>query len=283
MDDNACVRFLQWVLPQLRMHWPGFRKVRRQVCKRIQRRIDELGLPGADAYQAYLQTRAHEWSVLDHACRVTVSRFNRDRAVLNTLGNDVLPVLAESVTDADGDTLRAWSAGCAMGEEAYSLVLIWDQILSRDYPRLDIAVTASDIDELLLLRARRACYAYSSVKALPEFWLQTQFSHHNDEYCLRPHLRNKASFVQRDIRDRSIMGPFHIVLCRNLAFTYFDNALQLEVLSYLHDCLVDGGALVIGGHETLPEGSCGFEHWTAQRAIFRKAAGIGQAAARPRP
>ena len=79
MLDQDCVRFLQWVLPRLRMRWPGFRKVRRQVCRRLQHRMNELELPGADAYRDYLLGHADEWPVVEHACRVTVSRFNRDR------------------------------------------------------------------------------------------------------------------------------------------------------------------------------------------------------------
>lgn len=270
MDDNACVGFLQWALPQLRMRWPGFRKVRRQVCKRIQRRIDELGLTGVAAYQVYLQCRADEWPVLDHACRVTVSRFYRDRVVLEHLRRDVLPELARAAVVAGETCLRCWSAGCASGEEAYSLVLIWEKSVAHDFPHLGIDVTGSDIDEVLLHRATRGCYAYSSIKALPQAWRQSAFSRHNSDYCLQPRLRNRANFIRQDIRDKSIAGPFHLVFCRNLAFTYFEHALQLEVLDHLRGCLVEGGILVIGGHEILPEGFCGFEPLAAQRAIFRK-------------
>lgn len=270
MEDSECVRFLQWALPKRRMRWPGFRKVRGQVCKRIQRRIDELGLSGSNAYRNYLQAHADEWPVLDHACRVTVSRFYRDRVVLEHLQRDVLPELAQAAMTAGNTGLRCWSAGCAMGEEAFSLVLIWDKASGRDYPQLDICVIGSDIDRVLLRRAARACYGYSSVKALPDAWLQSAFSHHNGEYCLEPRLRDNVRFIRRDIRDQSIEGVFHLVFCRNMAFTYFDQPLQLEVLAHLHDRLVHGGALVIGGHESLPEGQAGFEPWPGCHAIFRK-------------
>lgn len=270
MDDQDCVRFLQWVLPRLRMRWPGFRKVRKQVCKRIQHRMNELELPDADAYRDYLLAHADEWSVVNHACRVTVSRFNRDRAVLEKLASVVLPALADAETLAAGHRLRAWSAGCAMGEEAYSLVLIWHKRVAGTYSNLDIEVTGSDIDETLLARARRACYAYSSLKALPQPWLRSSFDQQDDEYCLDPRLRSKVQFVHGDIRDRPAMGPFHIVFCRNLAFTYFDTTLQLEMLEYLRGCLVGGGALVTGGHESLPKGLAGFDTWPECRAIYRK-------------
>lgn len=270
MQDSDCVRFLQQVLPQLHMRWQGFRRVRKQVCKRIQRRISSLGLSDVDAYREYLQFHSDEWPILDHACRVTVSRFYRDKIVLEHVRTEVLPALARNTMNAGESLLRCWSAGCAMGEEAFSLVLLWDKTTGRDYPHLDIKVIGSDIDEVLLQRARRACYSYGSLKALPDEWLQSAFTHHDNEYCLEFRLRNKASFNMQDIRNKSIKGPFDIVFCRNMAFTYFDHALQLEILTHIHDRLVDDGALVIGGHEALPEGYSGFEQWPGFKAIFRK-------------
>ena len=270
MEDNECVRFLQNVLPQLHMRWPGFRKVRKQVCKRIQRRISDLGLADVDAYCQYLLTHADEWPILDHSCRVTVSRFYRDKVVLEHVRAEVLPVLAETAIAAGDTSLRGWSAGCAMGEEAYSLALLWDKTVGIDYPQLDIEIIGSDTDKLLLQRATRGCYSYGSIKALPDLWLKSAFTRHQKEYCLEPRLRSKVSFIKQDIRDRFIKGPFHIVFCRNMVFTYFDDALQNEMLDYIRQTLVEGGALVIGGHESFPDGFIGFEQWSKPRAVFRK-------------
>jgi chemotaxis protein methyltransferase CheR len=79
-----------------------------------------------------------------------------------------------------------------------------------------------------------------------------------------------VTFIEQDIRQSLPPDAFHIIFCRNLAFTYFDNMLQLEVLENIHNCLVDGGALIIGGHESLPRGYSGFFQLSGQRAIFRK-------------
>ena len=71
MKDEECVSFLQWALPRLRRYWPGFRKVRRQVCKRIDRRICELDLGGVAAYRLYLECHPEEWPELDTRCRAS--------------------------------------------------------------------------------------------------------------------------------------------------------------------------------------------------------------------
>ena len=97
MDDRDCVAFLQWALPRLGMRWHGFRKVRHRVCKRIDRRLRELGLRDPDAYRTWLQAHPHEWSTLDSLCTVTISRFARDRMVFAVLQERVLPELASRV------------------------------------------------------------------------------------------------------------------------------------------------------------------------------------------
>lgn len=91
MRDADCVAFLQWALPHLRLRWPGFRKVRKQVCKRIDRRCRELGLADIAAYRDYLASQPGEWPTLASMCRVSISRFYRDRAVFDQLAQVVLP------------------------------------------------------------------------------------------------------------------------------------------------------------------------------------------------
>ncbi|HUE72271.1 MAG TPA: hypothetical protein VMP01_15410 [Pirellulaceae bacterium] len=113
MKDSLCVEFLQWALPQLRMRWPGFRKVRKQVCKRVDRRLRELGLADEKAYHEYLAAQPAEWSVLDTFCCISISRLYRDRGVFDYLRDQVLPRLAAAALAGGQQALRCWSAGCA--------------------------------------------------------------------------------------------------------------------------------------------------------------------------
>jgi len=128
------VEFLQWALPRAGLRWAGFRKVRRQVLRRVRRRLGTLGLSDLDEYREFLETHPSEWDEFVALTPVTISRFYRDRAVFEVLEGVVLPAL--------GAPVRAWSAACASGEEPYTLALLGvDDVL------------ATDIDPAMLRRA----------------------------------------------------------------------------------------------------------------------------------
>ena len=234
------IEFMQWALPQVGLRWAGFRKVRRQVLRRVHARVKELGLDGLDAYESYLAANPDEWTQFAALTPVTISRFYRDRAVFSALEDVVLPALRPR---------RAWSAGCASGEEAYTLALI--------APELEILAT--DIHEPVLRRARAAVYPDSSFAELPA---RLRARMHDGTYRTRVEIR------RHDLRDTPPDGPFDLILCRNSAFTYFADDVQAEVLERLLGVLRPGGALVVGLHERLP-----LEPWPGARAVYRRGEG----------
>ncbi len=270
MKDDQCVRFLQWALPQMHMRWPGFRKVRRQVCKRVDRRMKALGLTAIDEYEDYPETHADEWATLDSLCHITISRFSRDTGVFATLVDTVLPELVRSIRARRGDTLRAWSVGCASGEEPYTLAILWQTQLGQRFPDIKLDVTATDIDTQMLERANEARYAFGSLKELPADLRDRVFTREDDTYHLHADYRHDVTFLEQDLREACPAGAFDLVLCRNLVFTYFDDELQAEVLSRIIDAMADGAALVIGIHEDLPKTADRLEPWFAKQRIYRK-------------
>lgn len=270
MNDQDWVRFMQWALPRLRMYWPGFRKVRKQIIKRIHKRIQTLKLADTAAYQRYLEGHPEEWMILDGLCRVTVSRFYRDKLVFAVLEKVILPALARETMERAGRTLRIWSAGCASGEEPYSLSILWMRCLHAHFPELTMAILATDADPALLQRAESACYPFSSVKNLPGDWRDIAFARTEDCYCLRPEYKRHVTFLLHDVRDPVPDAPFQLILCRNLVFTYFEHGLQCELAQRLRESLADGGMLVLGAHESLPADTTGFLVCHERLGIYRK-------------
>jgi len=273
MDDRSCVAFLQWALPHMGMRWQGFRKVRRQVCRRIRDRIVELGLEGPEAYRSHLQKEPREWEHLATLCRVTISRFHRDRGVFRFLSSEVLPALADGVARAGEDArLRIWSAGCASGEEPYTLAILWRLEPSTRPPDAELRILATDVDPVVLDRARQASYPSGTLRELPDTHRKRAFEPGGDEYRLRPEFSEGVEFRQADLRRELPDESFHLILCRNLVFTYFEEDEQRRILSGLLARLERGGGLVLGAHETLPEGRWPLEPWTPSEPVFRRIA-----------
>lgn len=269
MKDQQCIAFLQWALPRMHMRWSGFRKVRGQVRKRLSRRIRVLDLEGLSDYRVYLEAHPSEWTVLDGLCRITISRFYRDRAVFEALRDPLLPMLAESVSKRDDPAVRSWCAGCASGEEPYSLSLAWTLGASGHAPGVTLEIVATDVDAGLLERARAACYAPGSLRDLPSAWIATAFEPSGEELCIRTPFRAPVEFLQQDVRDEMPEGPFDLVFCRNLVFTYFEPSFQTRLTERILSRLVPGGLLVLGGHETLPPGDWPLDRPSGALPILR--------------
>lgn len=274
--DQACVAFLKWCLPELRLCWAGYRKVRRLVGKRLNRRLAELGLADLDAYRALLHRDAAEWARLEAMCRIPISRFYRDRRVFDVIGQRLLPEAAATALGRGDSALRCWSAGCASGEEPYTLALLWRFAAAADRPRLDLTVIATDIDETMLRRAEAGCYARSSLKDVPPAWLARAFVPSGKLLCLLPEFRQGVRFLLQDIRSAMPEGPFDIILCRNLVFTYFDDPLQRRLLDRMSERLVPSGFLVLGAHENLPADSAGLGAIRRGLPIYRKGSPDGR-------
>jgi len=271
MQDSECVEFLQWALPRLKRPWPGFRKVRTQVCKRIDRRWKGLRLSGPRAYRDYLEQQPAEWEILDQLCPVTISSFYRDKAVFDYIGATLLPQLARVAREHGVPDLHALSIGCASGEEPYTLMLAWHFCAAPMFPKATLHVVATDMLQEMLERAHSACYSFSSLKHLPEAWRAQAFEQTAGRYCLRSEYCQGIEFVEQDIRTALPDGRFNLILCRNLVFTYFDESTQRQILERLLTRLLSGGALVIGRREILPSGTAGLTPWPGAEmlGIFR--------------
>ena len=268
MNDQDCVRFLQETLPRLRLRWRGFRRVHRQVCKRLQRRLKQLQLPDLASYRQYLDQHPQEWDTLDGCCRITISRFYRDQGIYRLLEREALPRLAAQAQDRGIPRIRVWSVGCGAGEEPHSLAILWALSPNPAFRRTGLEILATDADADLLQRARSACYPYSSIRELPSDWQDAAFNHGADGFCLHQAYRHAVRFVQHDIRSAAPDGPFDLVMCRNLAFTYFDAGLQREIGQRIATVLRNGGLLVLGAHERLPDDLEEFAPWQAGLPLY---------------
>ncbi len=268
MKDQDCVHFLQWALPKMSMLWDGFRKVRRQVCRRITHRIDELSLGSFNNYRDFLTDNYSEWELLDSFCRITISRFYRDRQLFDYLIHNIFPELAQN-KDNNCSHVRCLSIGCASGEEIYTVNLLWKIYIEDEYS-IQLSSLAVDSSEAMLERGRKAIYSPGSVRDVPQEVLSIAFNRYGNEYLLKEDFKKGIIFQCRDIRLYEPPGLFHMIFCRNLVFTYFDEQLQIKILEIVIGHLVKGGVLIIGNKEGLPIIPDILERHPEKSTIYRK-------------
>jgi chemotaxis protein methyltransferase CheR len=268
MGDADCVAFLQEALPRLGLRWQGFRKVHGQVCKRLRGQMKELGIEGFAAYRERLETHPEEWTVLDGLTHITISHFFRDNSIFEALERRVLPDIAAHAR-SEKRQARFWSAGCASGEEPYTLKILWDLAVAPAFPGVEGSVAATDVDETVLKRARKGCYSRGSLRDLPKALLRQGFEQSGSLFCVRQHHREGVNFLLQDLRSKAPDGRFDLILCRNVAFTYFKPTLQVEALHRVLGRLAEPGYLVIGAQERLPHEISSLVSLSGVPQIFR--------------
>ncbi len=268
--EKLCTEFLKWALPQLGLRWEGYRRVKRQVCKRINARMASLRLGSFSCYKEYLANNPGEWSVLDEMTHISISRFFRDYKSWEMLSEKLLPELAARAID-ENRPLRCWSAGCASGEEPYSLAILYYHKLIHSFPNLELQLIASDASSHLLERAEKACYPAGNVKDVPANWLQASFKKKNGEYCLNSNIKNKVTFLHQDIRNKIPEGQFDLVFCKNLVGMYFAKERAVEVFNLITLSIQPDGFLLTGNHEPVPvENISGMQIYNRGLNIYHK-------------
>jgi CheR methyltransferase, SAM binding domain len=138
------------------------------------------------------------------------------------------------------------------------------------FPQLAVSILATDDDPALLARAARGCYNSSSLKDVPVDWRASAFTREGDLFCVRDEYRGSVAFAEQDIRRAMPDGPFHMILCRNVAFTYFAPPLQSKIAERLIARLLPGGALVVGSHEHLPAEISGIDPCPGASGIYQR-------------
>jgi chemotaxis protein methyltransferase CheR len=132
-----------------------------------------------------------------------------------------------------------------------------------------LRIVATDFDDDVLGRAQRGCYEAGSLRELPGEWRDRAFDRRGKLLCVREDLRDGIEFRHEDLRERMPDGPLHLVLCRYLAFTYFDEPTQSALASRIAERMVPGGVLVVGTHEKVPADVARLEPLTAGAHAYR--------------
>ncbi|HET9106832.1 MAG TPA: chemotaxis protein CheB [Steroidobacteraceae bacterium] len=227
------------------------------VVRRIRRRASLRRLPNLEAYTELLRTDERELAALGHDLLIGVTRFFRDPAVWESIESRIIPRLAAESTPESG--LRAWVAGCATGEEAYSVAMLLLDATAARSPPIPVKVFATDVHSQALERAGQGIYDPESLANVDERRRRQYFIARSDgRFQVAPHLRHAVVFARHDLLKDAPFTQLDFVSCRNLLI-YFRPAAQKHALSILPYGLRIGGAMLLGPSEAPGEIAGEFE------------------------
>jgi two-component system CheB/CheR fusion protein len=220
---------------------------RATVLRRLERRLQVNGLQNVMAYREFLEQRPEETRLLLQDMLISVTNFFRDRDTFETLERQIIPAIFREAPP--GERIRAWSIGCATGEEAYSLaMLLADQAALSEAPR-EYQVFASDVDEQAINVARRAQYPESIITDVTPARLRQYFDKQDSHYCVGKHIREQVLFaIHNALRDPPF-SRMHLISCRNLLI-YLDRDIQRRVFEMMHYALHPDGYIFLGNAES---------------------------------
>ena len=219
------------------------------ILRRLQRRIIAINARDLAGYTAYLETHPDEYQKLANSFLIKVTDFMRDSDLFEFLQEKVLPDLFATSRKRDHE-LRLWSAGCATGEEAYSLAILIMETLGDDMNDFDVKIFATDLDGDAVAFARRGLYPSNALTNVPEELVARYFTHSEDGYEIRKQLRSLVVFGEHDLAQRAPFPRIDMVLCRNVLI-YFTKELQRRALQIFAFALREGGYLALGKTETV--------------------------------
>jgi two-component system, chemotaxis family, CheB/CheR fusion protein len=217
------------------------------IQRRLQRRMADVGAAGITSYQRYVEHHPEEYQRLATSFLINVTSFFRDVELFDRLRSSVLPEMVQQARDRGGE-LRVWCAGCATGEEAYSLGILLADFLG-ELADFKIRIFATDLSAEAIAFARRGIYPATSLRDVPPALLETYFSPLDGAFEVKKVIRALLVFGEHDLGQRAPFPRTDLVLCRNVLI-YFSPELQRRALQLFAFSLQNRGWLVLGKSET---------------------------------
>lgn len=247
MDDKQFARLLEF----LGYSWPGYRKVRKGVKKRVARHMQELGCRSLHAYLQRLAADPVAMAVCEQRMAVSISRFFRDLKVWRVLAELVLPEL----TELGKRQITVWFAGCACGEEVYSFRILWSELSTAGSELPAARLIATDLDPVCLKRAKRGLYPAGALRDVDVDRREKWFVYREEEeYEVLPELRDGILWLRHNaLTAYPPAEELDIVFLRNNLLTYFRQEIMASPLRRIIHHLTPGGFLITGATETMPD------------------------------
>ena len=236
------------------------------VWRRIERR---MAANHVVTLTEYLNLVDHKPVELDHLCKdilISVTSFFRDEGAFAAMQEAAARLLQEKQA---GEDIRVWVAGCATGEEAYSLAIVFAEQLGSAFDKRRIQIFATDIDMDAMAVARKGLFPSASLSHLSKELVKRYFTPHGDQYEIGKRIRDLVVFARQDLVQDPPFLRLDLIACRNVLI-YFQTELQARLLSIFHYALNPGGMLFLGRSESVYQQVGLFDVIDKDSRIFRR-------------
>jgi two-component system, chemotaxis family, CheB/CheR fusion protein len=264
--DPKLEALLEYIRDERGFDFTGYKRL--SLGRRIAKRMHEAGIDDYEAYREYLEGHQDEFVHLFNMILINVTAFFRDDAAWDFLAKELVPKVLEAKRDKD-DPVRAWSTGCATGEEAYSVAMVLAEALGEDDFKRRVKIYATDVDEEALTEGRHAIYSAKAVEPVPADLRDKYFERHDSSYAFRSDLRRTVIFGRHDLIQDPPISKVDLLLSRN-TLMYFNQEAQSHILRQFHFALRDSGFLVLGKAEAIATRSKLFTPVDLRRKVFRR-------------
>ncbi len=263
--EEQLERFLQFLKEKRGLDFTGYKRA--SVARRVARRLQAAEVAGLSTYMDRLEVDPEEFVHLLNTILINVTSFFRDTQAWEFLQEQVVPqIIAAKEPYAP---IRVWSAGCASGEEAYSLAIVLAEALGEEAFRERVKIYATDIDEEALGQARRATYSARALEPVSEELRAKYFRLVNGQFTFNPELRRAVIFGRHNLLVDAPISNLDLLVSRN-TLMYFNAESQRRVLSLFHFALNNTGYLFLGKAEMLLTHAHLFTPIHLRHRIFRK-------------
>ncbi len=238
---------------------------RTTVFRRIERRMVVTHSPSLATYVTLLGNDEEECSILVKEILIGVTNFFRDPAYFEKLKSTVVRSIVERAEEKE--PIRVWSAGCSTGEEAYSLAILFREVMEEQNIQRDVKIFATDVDAKAIEQAGKGIFSESIVDDVSQERLSKYFSKKNDQYHISKEIRRLIIFAPHNMLSDPPFGKLDLISCRNVMI-YFQPVLQRTLFAVFHSALKSGGYLFLGKSETAGEYSNVFRSVCSAEKIY---------------
>ena len=263
-DDTSLKELLQELAEQRNVDFRGYKKT--TLERRFRRRMFQLNLGSFADYGDYIRRRPAEINELLNTLLINVTEFFRDPPAWEILRHEILPRQLKRVKP--GHSFRAWSAGCASGEEPYSIAILLAEHFGSSIQEYDVKIYATDIDDEALSTARRAEYSAEGLRRVRSEWRDRYF-HGKGPMRVNRDIRRLVIFGRSNLAQDAPISHVDLLVCRNVLI-YFNSDLQKQILTRLHYALEPAGILFLGKSESQLSNSQQFQRLNSRWRVFQR-------------